>query len=132
MEKIITKSFSRLLDKAIHRGFATYDELAKSLGKRHYSRENIEKALDFYGDSDDVVVLVSSSGNSMNMVNAAEKAKKSGMPLITFSGFNKDNELRKYGKVNFYVNSENYNYVEIAHYIILMSIADIFAEKILL
>ena len=44
MEKVITKSFSRLLDKAIHRGFATYDELAKSLGKRHYNRENIEKA----------------------------------------------------------------------------------------
>ena len=44
MEKIITKSFSRLLDKAIHRGFVTHDELAKSLGKRHYSRENIEKA----------------------------------------------------------------------------------------
>jgi len=43
VEKVITKSFSRLLDKAIHRGFATYDELAKSLGKRHYNRENIEK-----------------------------------------------------------------------------------------
>ena len=34
MEKIITKSFSRLLEKAIHRGFVTHDELAKSLGKR--------------------------------------------------------------------------------------------------
>ena len=44
MEKIITKSFSRLLEKAIHRGFVTHDELAKSLGKRHYSQENIEKA----------------------------------------------------------------------------------------
>ncbi len=44
MEKVITKSFGRLLEKAIHRGFVTYDELGKSLGKRHFSRENIEKA----------------------------------------------------------------------------------------
>ena len=44
MEKLITKSFKRLLDKGIHRGFITYEELGKSLGKRHYYQENIEKA----------------------------------------------------------------------------------------
>tara|TARA_B100000686_G_scaffold354354_1_gene464153 strand:+ start:2374 stop:4284 length:1911 start_codon:yes stop_codon:yes gene_type:complete len=43
INKLITKSFKRLLDKGIHRGFITYEELAKSLGKRHYTRENIEK-----------------------------------------------------------------------------------------
>ena len=44
MEKLITKSFKRLLDKGIHRGFITYEELKKSLGKRHFSQENIESA----------------------------------------------------------------------------------------
>ena len=44
MEKLITKSFRRLLDKGIHRGFITYEELGKSLGKRHYSQKNIEEA----------------------------------------------------------------------------------------
>ena len=44
MEKLITKSFNRLLDKGIHRGFITYEELGKSLGKRHYTQENIEKS----------------------------------------------------------------------------------------
>ena len=43
-EKIITKSFERLLDKGKNRGFITYDELGKSLGKRGSSLENIEKA----------------------------------------------------------------------------------------
>ena len=43
-EKLITKSFKRLLDKGLHRGFITYEELSKSLGKRHYSQENLEKA----------------------------------------------------------------------------------------
>jgi RNA polymerase primary sigma factor len=44
MEKLITKSFRRLLDKGIHRGFITYEELGKSLGKRHYTQSNIEVA----------------------------------------------------------------------------------------
>ena len=47
MEKLITKSFKRLLDKGLHRGFITHEELAKSLGKRHYSQDNIEKAFLF-------------------------------------------------------------------------------------
>ena len=44
MEKLITKSFKRLLDKGIHRGFITYEELGKSLGKRHFSQQNVESA----------------------------------------------------------------------------------------
>ena len=44
LDKLITKSFKRLLDKGIHRGFIIYEELAKSLGKRHFGQENIEKA----------------------------------------------------------------------------------------
>ena len=43
-EKLITKSFERLLDKGKHRGFITYEELGKSLGKRNGTPENIEKA----------------------------------------------------------------------------------------
>ncbi len=44
-DKIITKSFERLLDKGKHRGFITYEELGKSLGKRNSTIENIDKAL---------------------------------------------------------------------------------------
>ena len=43
-EKLITKSFERLLDKGKHRGFITYEELGKSLGKRNSTNENLEKA----------------------------------------------------------------------------------------
>ena len=45
--KLITKSFERLLDKGVHRGFITYEELGKSLGKRNSSHENLEKALSY-------------------------------------------------------------------------------------
>jgi len=51
VEKLITKSFKRLLDKGIHRGFITHEELAKSLGKRHFSNENIEKAFLYIFDN---------------------------------------------------------------------------------
>ena len=43
-EKLITKSFERLLEKGKHRGFITYEELGKSLGKRNSTYENIEHA----------------------------------------------------------------------------------------
>ena len=49
-EKLITKSFERILDKGKHRGFITYDELGKSLGKRGGSIENTEKAFIIIAD----------------------------------------------------------------------------------
>ena len=50
IEKVITKSFERLLDKGKHRGFVTYEELGKSLGKRNSTIENIEKAFLIFVD----------------------------------------------------------------------------------
>ena len=50
-EKLITKSFRRLLDKGIQRGFITYLELSKSLGKRNFNQENLEKAFLYIFDN---------------------------------------------------------------------------------
>ena len=50
-EKLITKSFERLFDKGKSRGFITYEELSKSLGKRGSSNENIEKAFIIIADN---------------------------------------------------------------------------------
>ena len=49
-EKIITKSFERIFDKGKHRGFITYEELSKSLGKRNSTNENIERAFIILAD----------------------------------------------------------------------------------
>jgi len=51
VERLITKSFKRLLDKGIHRGFITHEELGKSLGKRHFSQDNVEKAFMYIFDN---------------------------------------------------------------------------------
>ena len=44
MEKLITKSFERLMAKGVQRGFITHEELQRSLGKRHSNLESVEKA----------------------------------------------------------------------------------------
>ena len=44
MERIITKSFARLMGRGIHRGFITHEELSKSLGKRNLSGDNLAQA----------------------------------------------------------------------------------------
>ena len=56
MERIITKSFARLMGRGTHRGFITYEELNKSLGKRNLSDENLGQA--FIHILDESIVLV--------------------------------------------------------------------------
>ena len=56
MEKIITKSFARLMGRGVHRGFITHEELNKSLGKRNLSQENLSQA--FIHILDDKITLV--------------------------------------------------------------------------
>ena len=98
-----------------------------------YGYENwVKEAIKAYCSINDLLILISSSGTSPNIINAAKYCKDTNIDLITLSGFNGDNELKKLGKVNFYVDSKNYNYVEMTHHIILLSIVDIFAQKILL
>tara|TARA_B100000989_G_scaffold119333_1_gene87900 strand:+ start:28109 stop:28627 length:519 start_codon:yes stop_codon:yes gene_type:complete len=90
-----------------------------------YGYENwISKGLGFYAKSSDLVILVSSSGKSKNILNAAKFCKKKRISLITLSGFSKSNPLRKIGKYNFYVNSKNYNVVEVTHLTILLNIIE--------
>ena len=47
----------------------------------------VSKAIEFYGDEGDLAILISCSGNSENIVNAAKTAKSMGMTVITFTGF---------------------------------------------
>ncbi len=56
MERIITKSFARLMGRGVHRGFITHEELNKSLGKRNLSNENLEQA--FIHILDEKIILV--------------------------------------------------------------------------
>ena len=71
----------------------------------------------------DTVVAISSSGKSLNIVQAAYAAREAGARLITLSGFDAMNPLRQLGEHNYYVPSFNYGIVECAHLAILHSLA---------
>ena len=90
-----------------------------------YGYEQVfEKAVEFYGDEGDLLILISSSGSSKNVVNAAKRAKILNMSIITFSGFDVNNPLSQLGDINFWVDSKAYNIVEMTHHIWLLSIVD--------
>ena len=63
----------------------------------------------------DLLVAISSSGKSPNILNVVKVARERGCHVITLSGFESDNPLRSLGDVNFYVPSSNYRHVESAH-----------------
>ena len=73
---------------------------------------------------------MSSSGTSKNIVNAAQYCKSNKIDLITLSGFNKDNPLSKLGNINFHIDSNEYNFIEMSHHIVLLTLVDIFAKKL--
>ena len=95
-----------------------------------YGYENwVARALAAYADPEDVVVLISSSGQSKNMLNGSLQASKMDLPVITFSGFRGDNPLRGVGKLNFWCESSSYNVVEMVHHIWLLSIVDYIIQE---
>ena len=96
-----------------------------------YGYDNwVKEAIKAYASKDDLLILISSSGKSMNIVNAAQYCKDQKIDLITLSGFEKINPLIDMGNVNFYVNSKDYNFIEMTHHIILLSIVDIFSKNL--
>jgi D-sedoheptulose 7-phosphate isomerase len=78
----------------------------------------------------DLLVAISSSGNSMNIINAVNQARKMGGRVVALSGFKPDNKLRALGDLNFHLPIENYGVVECFHQVILHAILDEYvAEK---
>ena len=94
-----------------------------------YGYENwVQKALSFHADKGDLLICISSSGESQNIINGAKFAKKIGCKVITLTGFNKKNKVKKLGNVNLWLNSKNYNLIEMTHHIWLLSIVDFIAK----
>ena len=90
----------------------------------------VEKAIEFYGDSKDLLILISSSGKSKNMLNACQAAKKKSISkIITFTGHEKNNPLSQLGDINFWVDSKAYNFIENTHQIWLLTIVDLIIGK---
>ena len=90
-----------------------------------YGYEKVfSKSLEFYADKGDLVIIVSASGRSKNLLEAAKICKKNKIFLCTLTGFAKTNPLKKMGNINLWANSKAYNIIENVHQIWLLSIVD--------
>ena len=88
-----------------------------------------QKAIEAFGDEGDVLIAISSSGTSKNILNACAAGRAKNMSMITLSGFDADNPLRKLGDINLWVNSRAFGYVEMIHNSLLHYINDAIIGK---
>ena len=85
----------------------------------------VKKSLEIYSEKIDLLILISCSGNSKNLVNANIFAKKKGLKVATLTGCKKNNKLNSMkNDLNIWINSEEYNTIEIVHHCILLNIVD--------
>jgi D-sedoheptulose 7-phosphate isomerase len=88
--------------------------------------ENVfAKQLEFHARAGDLLIAISSSGRSPNVLNAVKAARSHDCKVVTFSGFTEGNDLRKSGDVNFYVKSHEYGFVEVSHLALCHAVLDI-------
>jgi len=86
-----------------------------------------EKAIEMHGQSGDLLIAISSSGRSPNILRGVAAARAGGCRVVTLSGFAPDNPLRVLGDVNFHVPSDAYGHVETTHVSICQAIVDLAA-----
>jgi D-sedoheptulose 7-phosphate isomerase len=88
--------------------------------------ENVfAKQITSHAREGDVLVAISSSGRSPNILAATAAARRCHCAIFTFSGFDEDNSLRRSGDLNFYVRSQEYGFVEVAHLSLCHAFLDI-------
>lgn len=122
---IVSHISNDFLNVAKIRTFTLHESSMVTCMSNDYGYENVySKPLAILAQKNDLLIAVSSSGKSPNIINAANHIKKVGGKVITLSGFSKDNPLRKIGSVNFWLNSSNYGLVEVGHMFFLHCLSD--------
>lgn len=87
--------------------------------------ENVfAKQIEFHARPGDLLIAISSSGQSANILNAANQGRTAHCRVVTLSGFGEDNRLRRLGDTNFYIRSNGYGFVEIGHLALCHAILD--------
>ena len=107
-----------------------YDYAVTTCMGNDYGYESVfSRPLEFLGQESDLLVAVSSSGNSQNIVNAVQTANAKRMETITFTGFRADNKVKRLGMINVYVPSEKYGFVESIHNLMLQQVVDLIVAR---
>lgn len=110
--------------------YSLYDNAVTTCMGNDYGYEYIfSRPMEFLVKENDLLVAISSSGNSRNIINAIEIAKKKGATVVTFTGFERDNKAKSMGDINVYVPIEKYGIVESIHNLILQQIVDLIMDR---
>tara|TARA_R110000796_G_scaffold933_1_gene3598 strand:+ start:2889 stop:3386 length:498 start_codon:yes stop_codon:yes gene_type:complete len=117
----ITQDYTKKLKKI---SFTFSDPSRLTCYANDYGYENsYRQFLSEFATNDTLVVLISSSGNSLNILNCAEWCEINEISTITLTGFSCDNSLKtkdmKKRIINYHVSSEDYGIVECVHTIFL-------------
>lgn len=110
--------------------YSLYDNAVTTCMGNDYGYEYIfSRPIEFLAREGDLLVAISSSGNSQNIINAIETARKKKAEIITFTGFEPDNKVKRTGDLNVYVACKKYGIVESIHNLILQQIVDMIMER---
>ncbi|MFT5882557.1 MAG: D-sedoheptulose 7-phosphate isomerase [Crocinitomicaceae bacterium] len=102
--------------------------LLTAMGNDLGFEEVFSAPLSWYAKRGDLLVTISSSGNSENILRAIDAARTLGMSVVTLSGLKPDNRSRQLGDLNFYVPAKTYGVVECAHQLLLHLWLDKFTD----
>ena len=94
--------------------------LTNDLGYEHGYEQQVKR----WVEPGDLLIAVSSSGRSPNILAAVAAAREGGAEVVTYSGFTADNPLSRLGDINFYVEAASYGVVEMAHAVLLHHLTD--------
>jgi D-sedoheptulose 7-phosphate isomerase len=83
------------------------------------------RPIERHAKPEDLLVAISSSGRSENILRATDAARDKKLPVITLSGFDSDNPLRTRGDCNLYVAAHHYGFVECIHMTLLHCVLDV-------
>jgi D-sedoheptulose 7-phosphate isomerase len=98
--------------------------LLTCIGNDYGYKHVFEKPMEMFAEEGDVLIAISSSGSSENILLGVKAARAKGLSVITFSGFSKNNPLFSMGDVNFYTPCGAYGPVEVLHQLLCHCILD--------
>ena len=114
-----------LINMGKMRAMAMLDSATTTCISNDYGYDKVySKQLACFARAEDLLIAISSSGNSKNILNAVDTAKKLGLVAITLSGFDSENALRKLGDYNLWLNAKDYGKVETGHAFMLHYLTD--------
>lgn len=110
--------------------YSLYEQTTLTCISNDFTYESVfSRQLELMGHRGDMLIAISSSGESKNILNAIQMMRTFEGKVITLTGFQENNRIRSKGDINIYVQKDRYGMVESIHNLLLQQIIDSIVEK---